>query len=346
MKNYILLLMISLLFFQCQGNEKRVNKLGDIRIKQKQFINKIESSCSSDINSDCVLKIIDYDYDKDIVDKNFFRKEERFVVKLEKREVRQSDFGAIDKQTILKTYVDNTVVDSLIVYSVLNKEHAVSKKMYYLDFDLKLWILDFFIDDEGTYVNYWKRYDVDSITGRINLEEDLIKERYPKENQYAKIEYSPEEILKSYSFDINKDKSEDKIIILKSIEEQGNEKTSDSQNFRTLVIYLQKDNNMYHKIAHTIHTIPLKEDGNWVDEAFNMVDKTDKGFVVKTVFADKTNEGWLNGSLEFYFKFEKGFLFLEKVRKEERINEETKLTVKTKKDFGIIKIEDFNYKNF
>ena len=341
----ILLILIALTACTTRNNE--IKEFGDIQITKKQFIEKIESSCSKETNPNCILKTISFDYNQDKSGKNFFsEKGDGFAIRFENKQIKQSDFGAIDKLTSLKTYKNNTVKDSIVVYNVLNKEYAVSKKMYYLNLDLELWLLDFFIDDEGTYINFWKKYKIDLETGKINLVDNLIKEQCPEKELFIEEEDMPEQILKSYSFDINRDKIDDRIIVLKSKEEQGYTDSDLENNFRVLTIYLGVNGKQFKKGVHTINTIPLKEYGNWIDEAFDRIEQTDKGFVIKTVFAEKVNEGWLNGNVDFYFEYLENLLFLKKVIRKEEINEEIKVTTKTEKDFGIIKIEDFRYKDF
>ncbi|MWP50355.1 MULTISPECIES: hypothetical protein [unclassified Gilliamella] len=165
--------------------------VGDKNISNKEFINRINESCllthpyfdrtekQMDIDAkNCILSKISYDYYATFHD-SFFKKKiysSNIELILEKKEWDSfHDAADLSTQINLITIKNHKRTDSLNVYLEKIYSEALTAKIryFYLDRKLNLWLLTFIEDEKGNHLESWKKYKINSQTGKFELVDSI-----------------------------------------------------------------------------------------------------------------------------------------------------------------------------
>ncbi len=163
------------------NKQNNVLLTGDSLISNKNFINKIDSSCikttgyygrteeeANDYKNKCVYYRIDFSYEElNSIDDEFIQRvgDVDCIIR-NSNDISDSD-DFIIKNLILKK--NNIETDSIRIYSYENYIEALAQKndYYYLK-NNRLWILKFNEDEDGIRIVDWKQYFI-NYEGKIIL---------------------------------------------------------------------------------------------------------------------------------------------------------------------------------
>jgi hypothetical protein len=181
--------LIILLLISCKKEvivDKAVNKtkdtlsikdikfvsFGDKIISQDDFISQIKNSTDIAYTRKNLSKI-KFDYDQfNEWDFNTIEKKNigDISLQLKKEKVDNSD-ATICAHISLSIYKNNKKADKIIIYKNENYSEAlvVITRVFYINSNLDLWLLEINEDEEGINFNSWNQYRIDKKNGKINL---------------------------------------------------------------------------------------------------------------------------------------------------------------------------------
>lgn len=202
MKRKLFMLMHSLIFtFGCV--EARINSTpeqktqiskmetyqGDNHISRKDFVKKIDSSCTiahpyggtnEEIEYErkrCVLSKMTFDYDEIINpiilnEKVYLPPINDINIYLEKvKEINPSSLESVTIAEVkLFTKINDQIVDTLTIYYIKNDYDAFYVESQYYYIDKFIYILKYGSDEDGSLVKFWKKYSI-STNGKFKLED-------------------------------------------------------------------------------------------------------------------------------------------------------------------------------
>jgi len=183
------LYIILLLLISCK-QIKPTQEIGNEQISQKIFIDNIDKTCKGVNNKCSSLFNLNYSYKEiskqKIILKNNIKLD--FLLKYPDLKKRTSPhYKTLNKEIYLFSKKENTVLDSILIFKEFFNDYSTTYKYFYLNRNMDLWILDFFKDEEGTYINKWSQYKINDKNGKIVIKKELIKNRFPiKEVSEAK----------------------------------------------------------------------------------------------------------------------------------------------------------------
>ncbi|MDI9310497.1 MAG: hypothetical protein QM535_09790 [Limnohabitans sp.] len=155
-------------------NKNNKIEFGDELISQYNFVNSIEKSCLKDYNPNCVLKKIKFKYRHSILkDTILFEKGSVKII------LKANNKNELDYSSSLITYLNDKPQNSILFYKEKSGEYAVNNIYFYINNEFNFWLLNFFVDDEGTKIKTWTKYKIDSNNAKISLDEELIKDKLP-----------------------------------------------------------------------------------------------------------------------------------------------------------------------
>ncbi|CAM3794118.1 hypothetical protein FLGE108171_15210 [Flavobacterium gelidilacus] len=263
MKKIIYIILI--LFISCKSQNKEFNTLGDKLISDENFVNSIESSCDKETNPNCELNKLTFNYQLKFKKDSIVYNNNNLRIEINKEEKVVYENGP--KNTALKiiTFNNNNLVDTLTIYHKIYLEEVVLEKKYYLNKKFELWILDFFIDDEGVFIKKWNKFKIDEKTGKISLLNELIKDKYHLDtkgidnsntldtyiNEYGLSKFK---IRKDFDFDFNNDAILDKIIAFDY--EDSFDCSPNAKGERPLLILKGLNNNKFELVKYSIEILP------------------------------------------------------------------------------------------
>jgi hypothetical protein len=164
---------------------------GDNHLNKKDFVKKIDSSCTiahpygathEEIEYErkrCVLSKMTFDYDEIINqitlnEKVYLPPINSINIYLEK--VKEIDPSSLDSVTIAKvklfTEINDQISDSLTIYYIKNDYDAFYVESQYYYIDNFIYILKYGSDEDGSLVKFWKKYSISS-NGKFKLEDFL-----------------------------------------------------------------------------------------------------------------------------------------------------------------------------
>ncbi|GAA6768996.1 hypothetical protein AAFH68_49580 [Flavobacterium sp. CGRL1] len=181
--------LIILLLISCKKEvivDKAVNKtkdtlsikdikfvsFGDKIISQDDFISQIKNSTDITYTRKNLSKI-KFDYDQ-FNEWDFNTIEKKSIgdisLQLKKEKVDNSD-ATICTHISLSIYKNNKKADKIIIYKNENYSEAlvVITRLFYINSNLDLWLLEINEDEEGINFNSWNQYRIDKNNGKINL---------------------------------------------------------------------------------------------------------------------------------------------------------------------------------
>ncbi len=222
-KHLPIIIIIIILLISCK-KIKPIQEIGNIEISQKKFIDNIDKTCKGVNNKCSSLFNLKYSYKKISKEKIILKNNIKLYFLLRHSNLKKETsphYKTLNKEIFLFSKKENKVIDSILVFKESFNDYSAIYKYFYLNQNLDLWILDFFKDEEGTYISKWKKYKINDKNGRIVVKKELIEKRFPiKEETNAKSinsfikEYKLSKMVKSneITLNFNNDKFQDKII--------------------------------------------------------------------------------------------------------------------------------------
>lgn len=140
-------------------------------ITSKDFLRSLEKSCTVEKIStpeNCLYynKISNFDFTSVTLNEFSEKNNVTFKTNLELGPKNYDDEYST-KTLKLTTIIDGIEVDTIDIYNYKFDEYAYSERVFYINQNLELWLLDSVIFEGVLYIKSWKKFNIKPDTGKI-----------------------------------------------------------------------------------------------------------------------------------------------------------------------------------
>ncbi|CAN6961049.1 MULTISPECIES: hypothetical protein [Psychrobacter] len=149
--------------------------IGIKQISDKEFIHLLEKSCSAENLSypeKCLYydKVSNYSFDSINLDR-FSDTKSKVILDTRLLLGSKNDDGDYTTKTLkLSTNIDGLEIDSINIYEYEFNEYSYNERIFYMNQDFELWILNSIMFEGVLYVVSWEKYNINPKTGKISID--------------------------------------------------------------------------------------------------------------------------------------------------------------------------------